>query len=127
MIKKKKRRHLGECIENQNFVYFPFPINTNWKKKKVLKTRESIYCSSRGLYDSAMVQCVVYESWIHHKSLDESTLRKTVNDPNHFALHNTLMTLSRLLIRNHRLCKGGFTGRGHEREPKVITCEICIV
>ena len=49
------RRHLTECLENQKFSNFPFSVNTNWKKKKVTKTREHIYCICRGLYDSEMV------------------------------------------------------------------------
>lgn len=77
---EKMRRHLIECLESQKFSNFPFSINTNWKKKKVMKTRESIYCNCRGLYDSEMVQCVVCETWIHHRCLDERTLKRIERD-----------------------------------------------
>ena len=68
------RRHLTECLENQKFCNFPFSVNYNWKKKKVTKTREHIYCICRGLYDSEMVQCVICETWLPHRCLDVRTV-----------------------------------------------------
>ena len=76
------RRHLTECLENQKLSNFPFSVNTNWKKKKVTKTREHIYCICRGLYDSEMVQCVVCETWLQHRCLDVRTLKRIEQDPN---------------------------------------------
>ena len=80
---RKMRPHLIECLENQKFCNFPFSINTNWNKKKVIKIKENIYCICRGLYDSEMVQCGICKAWLHHRCLDTSTLLKIENDP-HF-------------------------------------------
>ena len=76
------RRHLNECLENQKFRNVPFSVNTNWKKKKVTKTREHIYCICRGLYDGEMVQGVVCKIWLHHRCLDVRTLKRIEQDPN---------------------------------------------
>lgn len=73
---EKMRAHLIECLENQKFSNFPFNINTNWKKKKITKTMEFIYCKCRGLYDSEMVQCVSCEAWLHHRCIDQNILKQ---------------------------------------------------
>lgn len=75
-VQEKMRSHLIECLENNFFCNFPFNINTNWKKKKITKTKENIYCTCRGLYDSEMVQCVACDAWLHHRCIDKRTVKQ---------------------------------------------------
>ena len=74
-VQDKMRSHLISCLENKKFSNFPFNINTNWKKKKITKTKENIYCKCRGLYDSEMVQCVACDAWLHHRCIDKRTVK----------------------------------------------------
>ena len=59
----KMRAHLISCISQDHFTNFPFNINTNWKKKKQTTSKENIFCSCRGLYDSEMIQCTECFEW----------------------------------------------------------------
>ena len=79
---EKMKRDITECLENQKCRNFLFSLNASWKKKKVTKTREHIYCICRDLYDSEMVQRVVCESWLHHHYLAVRTLKRIEQDPN---------------------------------------------
>ena len=74
-VQDKMRSHLISCLENKKISNFPFNINTNWKKKKITKTKENIYCKCRGLYDSEMVQCVACDAWLHHRCIDKRTVK----------------------------------------------------
>ena len=40
----KMRAHLISCILQDQFANFTFKINTNWKKKKQMKSKENIFC-----------------------------------------------------------------------------------
>ena len=77
---EKMRRHLIECLESQKFSNFPFSINTNWKKKKVMKTSGRAYIATVGDSTIKMMQCVVCETWVHHRCPDERTLKRIERD-----------------------------------------------
>ena len=62
---EKMREHLLYCILEQKFNNFPFSINTNWKKKKTVTVKETIFCICRALYDSEMIQCRSCTEWYH--------------------------------------------------------------
>ena len=57
--------YLLHCLAENKFTNFPFNINPNWKKKKIITQKEKIFCSCRGLYDSEMAKCISCDEWFH--------------------------------------------------------------
>lgn len=78
----KMREHLVDCIESQNFTNFPFSVNTNWRKKRIVSTKENILCRCRGIYDSEMVQCSECALWFHLRCISESVRKAVEKDSN---------------------------------------------
>ena len=79
---EKMREHLLYCILEQKFNNFPFSINTNWKKKKTVTVKETIFCICRGLYDSEMIQCRSCTEWYHLRCTGRQALKNIENNDN---------------------------------------------
>ena len=74
------RKHLIECIESRTCSNFLFSVNTNWREKRIVSSKENLFCVCRGIHDSVMVQCIACQLWYHLRCISKSARKSVEND-----------------------------------------------
>ena len=72
--------HFLHCLAENKFTNFPFNINPNWKKKKIVTQKEKIFCSCRVLYDSEMAKCISCDEWFHLRCISSREAKNVKKD-----------------------------------------------